>query len=249
MSKSLENIVGAMIADAPPGNDKNLINDIKTILNDSNSSKLISESLREYYLNKDFKLVKLNDSLFSIVSKYNQSGIKFIDYENGVKFDYDFDKLQVIDMEPLNDAIDSELGKLSNTLEVYAHEHFPSFFKSLVVPGDNGIYYLIIVDEKLNDANYYNGKWQSFYQWNSKNGELSGEVTVKIHYYEDGNVILNTKKTSKFDNVEVDDVVKKILQFEDDFEIGVLKKFTVLNEEKFKNLRRQLPISRSIRIF
>ncbi|GME95051.1 unnamed protein product [Ambrosiozyma monospora] len=102
-----------------------------------------------------------------------------------------------------------------------------------------------LMDENLNDANYYNGKWQSFYQYNQSSGKLTGEISIKIHYYEDGNVVLKTNKKIDIEVSSSANLIKSIEKFENEFELLVLKKFNNLNESQFKNLRRQLPINRS----
>lgn len=251
MSASLEQIITAMIRDAPPGSPATLIKDIKSILNNSNSKSLISKILEEHYLNEDFKLIKLKENEFGIISKYNKSGIKFIDPNTNLEFDYDFDTLKVIDVESSSAGsgftIDDETKSLSSSIESYVEEHFPTLYKSLVIPDlDNSdIIYIIIIDENLNDSNFYNGKWQSFYKFNRATNTLEGEITIKIHYYEDGNVILKTGKKINSISISIKDVSSKIKEIEDEFEFSVVNKFTRLNEDLFKNLRRQLPINRT----
>ncbi|VEU22791.1 DEKNAAC103865 [Brettanomyces naardenensis] len=247
MSESLQSIIGSMIEDAPPGNSINLQKDLKTILNNDNSRKLIADKLKQYHLNKDYKLVKLTDTDFGIISKYNQSGLKYYDPALKLKFDYDFDNLKVIDVEQGGVKCSEEVEQLNERIRDYALQHYPTFYKGIAVEdGDNeNIVYVIIVDENLNDGNFYNGKWQSFYQLNKLTGELSGEIIVKVHYYEDGNVILNTGSHVKESGVGINNIIDVIGKVEDEFEVKLVKKFSKLNDDEFKNLRRQLPINRS----
>ena len=39
-----------------------------------------------------------------------------------------------------------------------------------------------------------NGRWRSTWVINPESGELNGNVNVNVHYYEDGNVQLNSNK-------------------------------------------------------
>ncbi|GME90666.1 unnamed protein product [Ambrosiozyma monospora] len=160
---SLQSLIASMFKDSPPGNNITFVNDIKTILANDNSSKIIAENLAQCTLNNDFKLVKLSKDEFGVISKYNKSGLKFYDPLSKLTFDYDFNKLKVIDVEEGEDSsLDSaQISKLNEQLAEYASLHYPTFYKSLVVPDqdDSDIVYLIIVDENLNDANYYNGKY------------------------------------------------------------------------------------------
>ncbi|QPG74003.1 hypothetical protein FOA43_001320 [Brettanomyces nanus] len=245
---SLQSIISSMIDDAPPGSKNTLQKDFKTILNNDNSRKIIAQNLKQYHLNRDYKLVKLNDDDFGIISKFNQSGLKYYDPVLKLKFDYDFENFKVIDVEPVVQTTPSpQLDALNNQICDYALQHYPTFYKGIAVADteDADIVYLIIVDENLNDANFYNGKWQSFYSFNVSSGELSGDISVKVHYYEDGNVALNTKTHVTAHNVTYDNVMDKISNEEDRFEITLLNKFNQLNEDQFKNLRRQLPINKT----
>lgn len=244
---SLQGIIRSMIEDAPPGSAAPLQKDIKTILNNDDSRKVIAEDLKQYHLNKNYKLVKLTDKDFGIISKYNKSGLKYYDPLLKLKFDYDFDQLKVIDIEENGVEENAEINALNEKICDYALQHFPTFYKGMAIQdGENAnIVYVIIVDENLNDANFYNGRWQSFYKLDKGTGELTGEITVKVHYYEDGNVALNTGKHIHETNINVDNIVETISKLEDEFEKALLKNFVALNEHQFKNLRRQLPINRS----
>lgn len=244
---SLQAIIRSMIEDAPPGSAAPIQKDIKTILNNEDSRKVIAEDLKQYHLNKNYKLVKLTDKDFGIISKYNKSGLKYYDPLLRLKFDYDFDQLKVIDIEEGGVQENTEIDALNERICDYALQHFPTFYKGMAIQDeqDPNTVYVLIVDENLNDANFYNGRWQSFYKLDKCKGELTGEITVKVHYYEDGNVALNTGKRIHETNISVDNVVETIATLEDKFEVALLKNFVSLNEDQFKNLRRQLPINRS----
>lgn len=247
MSSDLQSIIKSMVEDAPPGSMVTLKDDIKTIINNDNSRRVIAEDLKEYHLNKDYKLVKLTDKDFGIISKYNQSGIKFYDPSLKLKFDYDFDNFKVIDVEEVEETESEDIKQLNERVCDYALQHFPTFYKGIAVQdsNDTNIVYIIIIDENLNDANFYNGKWQSFYRLDKSSGKLQGELSVKVHYYEDGNVALGTGKKVDESNVTLDNVIDKISKIEDEFEVALVKKFSVLNQQQFKNLRRQLPVNKS----
>lgn len=257
MASEVESIIRQVVKTSPPGDDSSVISDIKILLNNADADKLITSVLREQYTtdltedNKtsgDVKLIKLNGS-YSLISKYNLNGMKFFDTKQGVSFDYDFINNKVIDIEnSLPSSIDADAVKIiQGKLDTYLDTHYNEMSTGLVIPseGNSGLTF-IIVGEKLNDSNYYNGKWVSIYNWDVSSKTLESIVKVRVHYYEDGNVVMNTVKSEKLGMVEIaDDVVDKISNYEKNFELNVLKKINVLNENKFKNLRRLLPISRS----
>lgn len=255
----VEDIVRQIIKTSPPGDDTNIISDIKSLLGHADADKLISNVLREHYTTElntdnmksgDIKLVKLNNSNdYTIISKYNSSGLKFFDTKHGILFDYDFINSKIIDIEnKLPSNIDSNsVSFIQNQLNDYINSHFTNLSTGLVIPDENNLgLTFIIIGEKLNDSNFYNGKWISIYKWNSNDNQLSSIVKVKVHYYEDGNVILNTFKTENLGIMDnADNIVQKISDYEKNLELNTLQNVNELNEEKFKNLRRLLPISRS----
>jgi len=79
--------------------------------------------------------------------------------------------------------------------------------------------------------------------------ELHGNIKVNVHYYEDGNVQLNTKvdKTGKFDGGDDATVAKNIAtaiqRSETDFQAAVDEGYHQMSEQSFKSLRRKLPVN------
>ena len=257
MASEVESIVRQIVKTSPPGDDSTIIVDVKALLNNADADKLIAGVLREHYTTEltqdgkkggDAKLVRLSSGQHTIVSKYNLSGIKFFDIQQGIVFDYDFINGRVIDLEEgLPSGIDGKsVEKLQGQLDDYVAAHYNELSQGMVIPGANDGLTVLIVGEKLNDSNFYNGKWAAVYEWDERSGKLSAVVKVRVHYYEDGNVVMNTAKEEDLGQVSsAAAVIDKIAQYEKSYELSVLKKVNVLNEEKFKNLRRLMPISRS----
>lgn len=252
-------MVREMIKTSPAGDDTMIIKDIKALLNNADSDKLLAEVLREHYSSEldvdgakcgDIRLIKMPDGGRSIISKYNMDNLKYFDTQHKVMFDYDFVGNKVIDIEeglPSGLAGGSETERLQGQLNEYLLGHYNELSYGLVV-ADEGVEDLkvVIVGEKLNDANYYNGKWVSVYSYNKSRGEVSGIIKIKIHYYEDGNVVMNSINKEDVGRVgSASELISAIAGFENKYELLMLKKINTLNEAKFKNLRRLMPISRS----
>lgn len=247
----IEGIVNEMIATAPPGDDSIIVSDIKKLLNNADSDRLINESLRNHYTSElnneergDIKLIELDNGIFSVISKFNSKGIKFVDNGRGLCFDYNFINNKVIDIE----HVESKYSSLQNELDLYIKDHYVERSCGVIIDNENSEteeLIIIINGEKLNDSNYYNGKWIGVYKLKNS-GQLSYEIKLRVHYYEDGNVLMNTYKTGIINSMtSKENVIADIKNFENDFEIKNLSKINELNESKFKNLRRLLPISRS----
>jgi capping protein alpha len=87
-----------------------------------------------------------------------------------------------------------------------------------------------------------NGQWRAHYLFTPSNSSLTGEINIDVHYYEDGNVRLQTSKPITISNTS--DAIKEIAKAEKSYQTEVNQAFTRLNEGAFKGLRRQLPVTR-----
>lgn len=75
---------------------------------------------------------------------------------------------------------------------------------------------------------------------------LSGKIRVQVHYYEDGNVSLNTEKEVMETGVGASgpEIVRKIAAVEKAYQEELNRALVSMNEGAFKSLRRQLPVTR-----
>ncbi|KAI6181190.1 F-actin-capping protein subunit alpha [Aphelenchoides besseyi] len=112
------------------------------------------------------------------------------------------------------------------------------------------------LDSYIQEHYHKNGRWRS--QWEipplDKNTtiEIKGISRINVHYYEDGNVQLCTKKDltaqakySSDANETAKNVLAAIEKAESHFENAVLQNYNVMSDNTFKMLRRRLPITRS----
>ena len=69
---------------------------------------------------------------------------------------------------------------------------------------------------------------------------------MDVHYYEDGNVRMNTSKKIEISSGtgSADAVVREIAKTENKYQEELNRAFTALAEGSFKGLRRQLPVTR-----
>ena len=81
---------------------------------------------------------------------------------------------------------------------------------------------------------------------NPSSNSLTGTIKVDVHYYEDGNVRMSTKKDVEVSSGtgNADSVVREIAKAENKYQEELNRAFTSLAEGSFKGLRRQLPVTR-----
>lgn len=75
---------------------------------------------------------------------------------------------------------------------------------------------------------------------------MTGKIHVDVHYYEDGNVALNTAKpiSVSVPSPSAESIISRIATAERDYQEELNRAFVALSEGAFKSLRRQLPITR-----
>mmetsp|Transcript_7829 Transcript_7829/g.12844 ORF Transcript_7829/g.12844 Transcript_7829/m.12844 type:complete len:293 (+) Transcript_7829:153-1031(+) len=110
---------------------------------------------------------------------------------------------------------------------------------------------IVISYKNLNTNNYWTGGWQSEWTLNvSKTGstKLEGRIRINVHYFEDGNVQLNSTFTEQGE-VDVtgdhattaEGVINTISTLESDFQKRLDQFYVTMHDSTFKNMRRFLP--------
>ena len=136
------------------------------------------------------------------------------------------------------------LKSLLKSLATYATEHFTS--SSYGVYPYEGKLAILLVSNKYSPTNFWNGRWRSIYLYDPSSADLTGTIHVNVHYYEDGNVALTTTKPVSISAVgtSASDVQRKIASTERAYQEELNRSFVAMNEQSFKALRRQLPVTR-----
>lgn len=186
-------------------------------------------------------MIALDNDQDIILSPYNkESEDTFIDEANGFKVKVDHVKQRAISVEEITK--NEQLNSIYNDLLSYVNTKYPNVVKFGVFKSGED-FKIIIIGEKNSPANYWNGRWVSEYTFTGT--QLSGEIKIDIHYYEDGNVRLQSLEKIEPVSANLRDLTSEINKLEDGLQQKLNKSFVDLNENKFKNLRRQLPVTRS----
>jgi capping protein (actin filament) muscle Z-line, alpha len=123
-----------------------------------------------------------------------------------------------------------------------------------VFPQPSGDDYIVcICGSKYNEKNFWSGRWRSVWKvtLEGKKVKVSGSVKVNVHYYERGNIQLNTTKEyaetvdAKSDEEAIAAVAKVLSKVETTFMKEIDSTCTNLSET-FKSLRRRLPMTKQL---
>lgn len=155
---------------------------------------------------------------------------------------------------------------LLKSLSNHAKEHYPnSSYGVYPIENDSAIAIALVANRYSPNNFWYvslplhhrmifltsfhrNGRWRAIYQIpvSASSTTITGTIKVDVHYYEDGNVALNTKKpiTLSVPSLTASAVISKIAVAEREYQEELNRAFSRLSEDAFKSLRRQLPITR-----
>ncbi|KAK9376617.1 F-actin-capping protein subunit alpha [Lipomyces chichibuensis] len=235
--------------DAPPGEVKEVYQDIKSIVEEDSDIIDGLESAFEKYNLSQFVTVKLPGAEKAvIVSKYNSLGSdRFYDSELGKSFTVDHRSLKVSDVDEYDSAGDV-VSSITGDVKHYVSEHYPDPSSYGVFPqSSEDDIAIVIVGNKYSPFNFWNGRWRSSYIADLASGSLTGTIAIDVHYYEDGNVRLKTTKQveSDFPSAQTSSIIKSIAALERSYQEELNHEFGGLSDGAFKSLRRQLPVTRS----
>ncbi|KAJ5729515.1 F-actin-capping protein subunit alpha [Penicillium malachiteum] len=186
-----------------------------------------------------------------IVSEFNKvEGNRYFDSENQTSFEVDHtaqtaSAAQSFPLESQNaDLIKSLLKSLGN----HAREHYSNCSYGVYPIEDDSAVAILLVANRYSPNNFWNGRFRAIYQVpvSSSSTTVTGKIHVDVHYYEDGNVSLNTTKPINLSvsSVSAESIISRIAGAERDYQEELNRAFVTMAEGAFKGLRRQLPITR-----
>merc|ERR1712169_146037 len=249
MSSTVD-ITSSFIQGAPPSELADVVKDIKALTSDDDPSLIAKlKPAFQKYNEEQLVAVKLpgaND--YVLISSYNRlpsssSGSQYYDTASSTSFEFDHTTSKASSPQSYtHDTQHSSLVQsILKSLTSHFAEHYPpsssSAYTACATPDDSQIA-ILMSSTKSSPKNFLFGPVSS---------TVSGSLKVNVHYYEDGNVALTTKK--EVENVDIGgsdgaSVVRKIAAIEKQYQEEVNRTIVGMNENSFKGLRRQLPVTR-----
>ncbi|KAH8707526.1 F-actin capping protein alpha subunit-domain-containing protein [Phaeosphaeriaceae sp. PMI808] len=242
--------LASFIEGAPPGELADVTKAIKSIIEDDSIEAKLAPAFQQYN-EEQFTTTKLpGGSTEVLVSEYNSLGDgRYYDAESQSSFDFDHatGKASAVQSHVQESRHNDLVKSLIKSLSTHASEHYPKSSSGIFPTSDDTSLAILTVANKYSPTNYWNGRWRSSYIYTPSSSSLAGTIQVDVHYYEDGNVRLLTKKDvslSITSGASGADVIKQIAGVEKKYQEDLNKAFGQLSEGAFKALRRQLPITR-----
>lgn len=274
----------SFILQSPPGEINDVLHDVRVIVNgvrsaqevlpgdhssvqwtDPQEEKLaqgILPALRDYNLTQFITVDVPGTSHQTIVSDIaripsnDEDQERFLDPRSKTSFKFDHLSLEATDSRPAELDVDAEplRAALESSTLSYLAAHYRSGVVAVFSVQPPSQFIVQIVANKYNPSNYWSGRWRSQYHIDFDSQTIRGKVLVNVHYYEQGNVQLETSHDLTMPippavaNAEPSSASSKILALIDIEESRLQRSFNdayhEMAEKAFKGLRRALPLTR-----
>lgn len=190
-----------------------------------------------------------------LVTKFGEvSSNEYLDPAGGQVFTFDHFKQEVSGSRDISGELNAEAEPWRSALQTKLDEYIRNFYDrgAAAVYSTSATSLQVCISSALfNPNNFYNGRWRSTYAIKVAGGKatLEGNIKVHVHFYENGNVQLNTNLNKKREGLVAKDpaalseaVVKAIAEIEAEFQNNLEVCYDKMNKTTFKALRRALPV-------
>eukprot|EP00301_Raphidiophrys_heterophryoidea_P011402 c17510_g1_i1.p1 GENE.c17510_g1_i1~~c17510_g1_i1.p1 ORF type:complete len:293 (-),score=77.12 c17510_g1_i1:731-1609(-) len=262
--KQKAKIIRHFLLNSPPGQFSNVERDIRTLLGSNDLLDRTLPVIAKRYNEEQLLVVTVpGTEKKSLITKHSAIGSnEYFDPNTNSVLSYDHikksaeSKREATDSEATPAAIAEFRSHAQKQLDAYVTEYYPDgvglVFAKQAESGGFEITACISAS-KANLANRWSGRIRSSYQTTIKPGDsqasLTTDLSVKIHYFEEGNVQLNTGTTPSLtcSATDADEFAKTFIAAiqtsESNYHAKLQEAFVQLSEKTFKNLRRKLPLS------
>jgi len=251
--EELIDIANSFLLNSPPGEFMEVVTDVRALLP---SESMINESaprtFREYNTEQMVQVDSPGNSHKVLITKYGEvADGEYLDPKGNQVLSYDHIRQEVTGKRPISGDLDSSIEGVRSAFERaafdYVQQHYPH--GTTTIYGKDGKVIICVSSARFNPGNFWNGRWRSV--WTYHDGELVGHFKISVHYYEDGNVQLNTDTTQKTSITETGNpdaiaaaAIKAITKVEQTFQQALETSYTTMGDTTFKALRRALPITK-----
>eukprot|EP01084_Bolivina_argentea_P252566 423943_1 len=247
----------------PHGEVNELIKDLKKIVsNDIINDEWMQQSMTEYNKRR-FEIVSGDTSKVICCPQAEVEPNKYLNPDKKIVCTVDPVKQKIIKEDDASNLVGGGLhAEYRGALATKLKEYLSAFYEDGTSPnsvanGTGSVYVspqgqvaIVISYKNLNQNNYWTGGWQSEWTLNvNKKGstKLEGRIRINVHYFEDGNVQLNSTFNENGE-VDVSDpaatsevVINTIQTLENDFQKKLDQFYVQMHDSTFKNMRRFLP--------
>ena len=260
---------------SPPGQFHEILSDLKKLLPEGLLTDELTMGIAHSYNTKTCKVVTAPSGSKTLICAAGEiDTTHYMDPVTGAPFGVDHLTLVTANVGddypcPPKPATNLEQRRvqLQDALKGYLIEAYPSEESAGTVFIKDGKLVITLTGEKTNLRNFWSGRITSSWTIATDGLDLaslslsdsqkitisiSGDIKVHAHYFEDGNVQLQTNRQFPAKNVAIANpekdfagpVINAIREREQALEQGLSDMYVNMNEETFKQMRRLMPITR-----
>jgi len=257
-------IANNFLLNSPPGEFHEVVTDIRGILtDDSILNETAPATFREYNTEQYLPVQSPGYEHQVLITKIGEvADGEYLDPRAQQVIFFDHIKQEVTGQRPIENELNQEVEPYRAAFEEHAFNYVAEHYQNgaATVYGSkasNGQYVITVAisSSKYNPNNFWNGRWRSTwtitFSPSGQQATLVGNIKVNVHYYEDGNLQLNTnsdqKTTSSLGDSETAaaNAFKAIAKTEQNYQGALEQSYNTMGETTFKALRRALPITRT----
>ena len=152
-------------------------------------------------------------------------------------------------------SLELKRAALQSAVTQYVSRQYSAEHAAGSVYAKDGQLFVCITGERPNLRNFWSGKWNSMWTIIMTGGAatVTGEIKVHAHYFEDGNVQMQSSKPVVAAQISsgasekdfADAVVNHIKTSESTLQGALGDMYANMNEETFRCMRRVLPVTRT----
>jgi len=243
------------IMHSPNGEVDAVVKDMRTLIGADLLTKQWETDVRTYYSKKQLIPVGSGDSRV-LVSGYSETEPgKYINPNTKTVVSVDPVSLEPSGPEEgkvMDEEGESLRAATQAALDAYVKRNYMDNKGAAVVYAKDGKLDVVISMKNLNLANFWSGGWRSEYSIEVGQpgpASLTGRVRINVHYFEDGNVQLNTDYAPAAPSITISDdatatgkaIAKAIGDLESSFHTKFDDFYVQMHHETFKAMRRILP--------
>eukprot|EP00020_Sapocribrum_chincoteaguense_P000078 CAMPEP_0170749184 /NCGR_PEP_ID=MMETSP0437-20130122/10262_1 /TAXON_ID=0 /ORGANISM="Sexangularia sp." /LENGTH=275 /DNA_ID=CAMNT_0011088095 /DNA_START=71 /DNA_END=895 /DNA_ORIENTATION=+ len=253
----VRDICSSFMLSAPPGEFMEVVTDIRGLIAKESLLNATAPAVFKQYNEEQLTLVASPKGSHKLIL-CEQSHVgenKYLDSKAKALVTYDHIKGSVVKTEDAGSAMDTTAEEwrvaVEEALFKYAADHYPDGAGAVYAKGKTLT--IVIQSSKYNPGNFWNGRWRSVWTVNlgGSTASIKGNMKIQVHYFEDGNVQLNTNtnKSGSVSQTKPDDtaaaIIAEIKSHEQAFAKNLNVTFSTIGDTTFKALRRNLPVTRS----
>ncbi|KIJ64463.1 hypothetical protein HYDPIDRAFT_111793 [Hydnomerulius pinastri MD-312] len=260
----------SFVLQSPPGEINDVLNDVRNIVSDDEAlQEGILPALREYNLAQyvvvdvpeaDYQTIVSEAAIQSSGEEGEEGedrGVeRFLDPRSQKSFTFDHLGLEASDFHPEEPNSESEplRAALDASALSYLKAHYHDGVAAVFSVPEPKKFIVQMVANKYNPSNYWSGRWRSRYDIDFESKTIMGKVLINVHYYEQGNVQLETTHNLSLlipptaagqDPKPAASKIFALIESEETkLQNSLNDSYQEMGEKAFKGLRRALPLTR-----